>query len=140
MSLLLDAMKKVSDRSTGLSNLTLEEHPGAAQPGATATDTNKTSTTRAAGETLFAAKKKPAAPRFRWNLGLVPTTFLICSVLGAAYGVYLWRELNPPAQRVVQRPVTPPPPAPIATPAPRPLVASIGAAGARRVTTESGGR
>ncbi len=122
MSLLLDAMKKASDRNTGL---TLEEHPGAAKPGATASDTNQTSATRAAGETLFAAKKKPAAPRFRWNLGLVPTTFLICSVLGAGYGYYVWRELNPPVQRVVQRPVTPPPPAPIATPAPLPLVASI---------------
>ncbi len=125
MSLLLDAMKKASDRSTGLSNLTLEEHPAAVKPGATASDATQTGTTRAAGETLFAAKKKPAAPRFRWTLGLVPTTFLICSVIGAGYGYYVWRELNPPVQRVVQRPVTPPPPAPTATPPLPPLVASI---------------
>jgi len=123
MSLLLDAMKKVGDRSTGLSNLTLEEHPAAAQPGTAASETSKTGATRIAGETLFAAKKKPSAPRFRWNLGLVPTTFLICSILGAGYGYYVWLEISPPKQAVRR----PPPPQPVVSkPAPvLPLVASI---------------
>ncbi len=126
MSLLLDAMKKAGDRSTGLSGTSPDEQSAAAQPNAASSEANKASASRAAGETLFAAKKKKAAPRFHWDLGLVPTTFLICSVLGAGYGYYVWRELNPPVQRAVQRPVTPPPTAPIArTPALPPLVASI---------------
>lgn len=122
MSLLLDALKKSGDnaQSTGLSNLSLEEHPSD-KPGAASSADSRTSPSRAAGENLFAAKKKKEASHFRWKLGLVPTTFLICSVLGAGYGFYLWRELNPPVQRIVQRPATPPPPMPIATPAPPPL-------------------
>ncbi len=126
MSLLLDAMKKSGDnsRSTGLSNLSLEEHPAEKQRASSAD--SSTSSPRAAGENLFAAKKKKEAPRRRWKLGLIPTTLLICSIAGGIYGYYVWMELNPPAQRVVQRPATPPPPAtPISTPAPPPLVASI---------------
>lgn len=125
MSLLLDAMKKSGDnsQSTGLSNLSLEEHPDEKQR-ASAVD-SPASPSRAAGENLFAAKKKKTAPRFRWKLGLIPSTLLICSVLGSIYGFYLWRELNPPVQRVAQRPVVPAPSTPISTPAPPPLVASI---------------
>ncbi|MDO8311334.1 MAG: tetratricopeptide repeat protein [Sideroxyarcus sp.] len=124
MSLLLDAMKKSGDnsQSTGLSNLSLEEHPAETQR-ASAVD-SPASSSRAAGENLFAAKKKKEAPRRRWKLGLIPTTLLICSVTGGIYGYYVWMELNPPVQRVVLRPVAPPPSTPISTPAP-PLVASI---------------
>ncbi len=124
MSLLLDAMKKAGDnsQSTGLSNLSLEEKPAETQR-ASAADSS-TSSSRAAGENLFAAKKKKEAPRRRWKLGLVPTTLLTCSIAGGIYGYYVWLELNPPVQQVVQRPVAPPP-TPISTPAPPPLVASL---------------
>jgi Flp pilus assembly protein TadD len=106
MSLLLDALKKTGDnqqKGTGLSGLTLEE----ASPSRAASASDSSS--RAAGETLFAAKKKKSSAR-RWNLGLVPTTLLICSVLGAGYGYYVWLQLQPPSQaRMVQR-IAPPPP------------------------------
>lgn len=115
MSLLLDALKKSGDnqqQGTGLSNLTLEDASPARASGSASVNT----ATRAAGETLFAAKKKKISS-FQWKLGLVPTTLLICSVLGAGYGYYVWRELNPPSQpRVAQR-SAPPPAAPVAAPA-----------------------
>jgi len=127
MSLLLDAMKKSGDsgKSTGL---TLEEHPAPAVP-PTAAGSRPAEASRAAGQTLFAAKKKQEAPRFRWKLGLVPTTLLICSTIGAGYGYYVWTEINPPVRRPAPRPVpvaaapiTPPPAAPrlVASIAPEP--------------------
>jgi Flp pilus assembly protein TadD len=109
MSLLLDALKKSGDnqqQATGLSNLTLEE----ASP-------SRTASSRTAGGTLFAAKKKNPASG-RWNLGLVPTTFLIALVLGSGYGYYVWLQIQPPSQpRIAQR-----------TPPPQPSVAPITAA------------
>ncbi len=115
MSLLLDALKKSGDnqqQGTGLSNLTLEDASPARGSAAAST------ATRAAGETLFAAKKKKSSS-FQWKLGLVPTTLLICSVLGAGYGYYVWRELNPPSQpRVAQRTTPPPAAAPAMVTAP----------------------
>lgn len=132
MSLLLDAMKKSADqgKSTGL---TLEEHP--AQPNnRSATENFPSEAARAAGQTLFAAKKKKETPRRRWKLGLVPTTFLICSTIGAIYGYYVWTELNPPVRRpvarplpVVSAPITPPPAAPrlVASIAPEPASAPL---------------
>jgi len=124
MSLLLDAMKKSGDKSqsTGLSGMSLEEVAPATPRSAPTPDAGNTSASRAAGQTLFAAKKKKGSPKFRWNLGLVPTTFIICSVIGSGYGYYVWRELNPP-QQVAARPATPPP-TPITAPAP-PLVANL---------------
>lgn len=131
MSLLLDAMKKsgLGNQSTGL---TLEAHPNQAEQQGSTAENNPTESSRAAsnpiessrsaGQNLFAAKKK-APPRRRWNLGLVPTTLLICSILGAAYGFYLWNELNPPVQRVAARPLPPPPQIQPITPPP--LVAAI---------------
>jgi tetratricopeptide (TPR) repeat protein len=114
MSLLLDALKKSGDnqqQATGLSKLTLEE----ASPSRTASASTDASS-RAAGGTLFAAKKKP--PSGRWNLGLVPTTFLIALVLGSGYGYYVWLQIQPPSQpRIAQR-----------TPPPQPSVAPITAA------------
>lgn len=118
MSLLLDALKKSGDKQqgTGLSNLTLEE----ASPSRTASaSSSSNASSRSAGETMFAAKKKKPAGR-RWNLGLVPTTLLIALVLGSGYGYYVWLEIQPPTQpRVAQR-VAPPPSviAPIVTAAP----------------------
>ncbi|GAB1234198.1 hypothetical protein [Ferrigenium sp. UT5] len=93
MSLLLDAMKKSGhDKGTGLS---LEEPPPASAPQTPAAGSGHAETSRAAGQNLFAAKKK-TPPRRRWNLGLVPTTLLICGTIGAGYGYYVWTELNPP--------------------------------------------
>ena len=121
MSLLLDAMKKSGDKSTGLS---LEEPAASVQH--TTSEASGNSGSRAAGQALFAAKKKKESPPFRWKLGLVPTTFIICSVLGAGYGYFVWRELNPSQPQVAQRPVTPPPAAPISRPTQNPpLVASL---------------
>lgn len=123
MSLLLDAMKKSGEqgKSTGL---TLEDHPHQSTANA-APESTPVEASRAAGQTLFAAKKKKTPPRRRWKLGLVPTTFLICSTIGAGYGYYVWTELNPPVRRAAPRPapvaaapITPPP-------APQRLVAAI---------------
>jgi tetratricopeptide (TPR) repeat protein len=121
MSLLLDALKKSGDgtqKSDGMSGLSLEDaspartSQPAAQPAATPS--------RAAGETLFAAKKKkPASAGFRWKLGLVPTTLLICSVIGAAYGYYVWLEIQPPKRP----PVAQQTPAPVPAPAPTAVAA-----------------
>ena len=120
MSLLLDALKK-SGHGTQSTGLTLEEAPASAAPRAEA---GQSDTARAASQNLFAAKKK-APPRRRWNLGLVPTTLLICGTLGAGYGYYVWRELNPSVAPVALRQVPPPPPSPVITPAAPPLVAAI---------------
>lgn len=127
MSLLLDAMKKSGDKSqsTGLSGLSLEEATPTGSRSTPAPDTNTSSASRAAGQTLFAAKKKKEAPKFRWKLGLVPTTFIICSIIGSGYGYYVWRELNPPVQSVAERPATPPAPTPITAPTPPTLVANL---------------
>jgi Flp pilus assembly protein TadD len=100
MSLLLDALKKTGEnqqKGTGPSGLTLEE----------------ASSSRAAGETLFAAKRERATRH--WNLGLIPTTLLICSVLGAGYGYYVWLETQPPSLPSAVKRAAPPPPAPVAT-------------------------
>lgn len=102
MSLLLDALRKTGEnqqKGTGLSGLTPEE----------------ASPSRTAGETLFAAKKKTTTTR-RWNLGLIPTTFLICSVLGAGYGYYVWLQTRPPSLPSVANRTAPPPP--VTAPAP----------------------
>lgn len=108
MSLLLDALKKTGEnqqKGTGLSGLALEE----------------TSPSRTAGETLFTAKKKTTTRR-RWNLGLIPTTLLICSVLGAGYGYYVWLETRPPGPPRVAKRAAPPPPVAAPAPATVPLV------------------
>lgn len=117
MSLLLDALKKSGDKhqGSGLSNLTLED----AAPSRTAAAPSATASSRSAGETLFAAKKKKSSGGFRWTLGLVPTTLLIALVFGSGYGYYVWLELQPPKQIVVQRTAPPPPPvAPVTAAAP----------------------
>ena len=110
MSLLLDALKKSGDKeqqSPG-SSLTLEDLP----PSRTSSGAPASSPTRAAGETLFAAKKKKEADPFRWKLGLVPTTLLIALVFGSGYGYYVWLQLQPPStQRVAQRTAPPSKPA-----------------------------
>lgn len=119
MSLLLDALKK-SGHGAQSTGLTLEDAPASSAPRAEA---GQTDSARAAGQNLFAAKKK-AAPRRRWNLGLVPTTLLICGTIGAGYGYYVWRELNPSVAPVALQQV-PPPPRPVITPAAPQLVAAI---------------
>lgn len=121
MSLLLDALKKSGDnqqKGTGLSSLAMEDAPPARAAAPASPAPAPVSASRAAGETLFAAKKKKAPTTMRWKLGLVPTTFLICSVLGSGYGYYVWLEMQPPSQpRVAQRAAPPPPsPPPVAQP------------------------
>ncbi|MDO8991079.1 MAG: hypothetical protein Q7U91_15755 [Sideroxyarcus sp.] len=112
MSLLLDALKKSGEyqQTTGLSNMTLEDAPpsraGSASSAASANASN-----RAAGEAMFAAKKKKTSPGFRWTLGLVPTTLLIATILGSGYGYYVWLEIQPPSQPPVAMRTAPPPPA-----------------------------
>jgi Flp pilus assembly protein TadD len=127
MSLLLDALKKTGDnrrQGAGLSGLTLEE----ASPSRTASAPSASaSSSRAAGETLFAAKKKKSVIG-RWNLGLVPTTLLIASVLGSGYGYYVWLQLQPPSQPVVLRTAPPPPIAAPASVSAIPLVPLVPAA------------
>ncbi len=127
MSLLLDAMKKTEEDSqkSVASKLSLEEHP-AEKTRAAAVPDEVASSSRAAGENIFAAKRKKAAPRFRWNLGLVPTTLLICSIIGSGYGYYVYLEITPTPQAFVQRSNPTPLPAPVTTPAPQPqLVATL---------------
>lgn len=129
MSLLLDALKKSGDgshKSDGMSGLSLEDASPArtSQPAA---QPASASPSRTAGETLFAAKKKkPASAGFRWTLGLVPTTLLICSIIGAGYGYYVWLEIQPPKQAPVAQRTAPPAPVPAPTPvASVPLVPMI---------------
>jgi Flp pilus assembly protein TadD len=113
MSLLLDALKKSGDKQqgTGLSNLALEDPtPSRNNPGS-----SSTASSRVAGDTLFAAKKKKSAG-FRWTLGLVPSTLLFALVFGSGYGYYVWLQIQPPKQAVLQR--TTPPPAPVTAAAP----------------------
>jgi tetratricopeptide (TPR) repeat protein len=120
MSLLLDALKKSGEnqqQATGLSKLTLEE----ASP-SPASSSSANASTRAAGENLFAAKRKPTVTR-RWKLGLVPTVLLIALLLGCGYGYYVWVQIQPPVQQIAQR--MPPPPhavAPVAAPALVPFI------------------
>ena len=112
MSLLLDALKKSGDKQqgTGLSNLTLEE---ATPSRAASAASSANASGRTAGETMFAAKKKKSAAR-GWTLGLVPTTLLIALVFGSGYGYYVWVQIQPPKQQIVQRVIPPPPPAAVA--------------------------
>lgn len=126
MSLLLDAMKKTEEDSqkSGLSKLTLEEHPAEKTRTPPVPDA-VASSSRAAGENIFAAKRKKEAPRFRWTLGLVPTTLLICSIIGSGYGYYVYLEITPTPQAFVQRSNPLPNPAPVATPFQTPLVATL---------------
>lgn len=143
MSLLLDALKKSGDASRqdggAIPELELEAPPAPKVSPAfesPATSKPSVSASRAAGEKMFNAKKTP--PRKRWKLGLVPTTLLICSTLGAGYGYYVWLQIQPPKQQVAQR-VAPPPAPPVAaapvalpplvplTPEPAPAVAEAAA-------------
>lgn len=106
MSLLLDALKKSGDNQQQNAGLTPEE----ASPSRGASASTANASSRAAGETLFAAGKKKSAP-MRWKLGLVPTTLLIALVFGSGYGYYVWLQLQPPSQpRMAQRTAPPPPP------------------------------
>jgi Flp pilus assembly protein TadD len=122
MSLLLDALKKSGEKQqgTGLSGLTLEEAaPARAAPASSASASN-----RAAGENMFAAKKKRSAG-FTWNLGLVPTTLLFAVIFGSGYGYYVWLEIQPP-KIAVRHAAPPPPPTPVAkAPAMVPLVPTL---------------
>lgn len=45
---------------------------------------------------MFAAKKAPAAKKFHYNLGIIPTAIIIGLVLGTAGGIYVWIEIQPP--------------------------------------------
>jgi len=109
MSLLLDALKKsgsANQNSTGrtspdgsseltLTELELEELPG--KPVNTSATSHMPPTSqRSTGENLFAAKKVTVKKQFHYNLGIVPTSLIIGTVLGTAYGIYVWIEIQPP--------------------------------------------
>ncbi len=103
MSLLLDALRKSGSNSTPGAGLTLEE------PSPPPTAPSPSAPGRAAGETLFAAKKKKRTGG-GWKLGLVPTTLLIALIFGSGYGYYVWLELQPPpSQRMAPHPAPPAP-------------------------------
>lgn len=117
MSLLLDALKKNGSAQQGtngqsapgsLSEMSLEELPNKpaydkpsyvlpSPPASTAPSPSP----RSSGENLFTAKKAPAAKKFHYNLGIVPTAIIIGLVLGTAGGIYVWIEIQPP--RAAQR-------------------------------------
>ncbi len=117
MSLLLDALKKSGDAKTpSATDLELEDiHPGPSrkpsaqaeptsnsQPGPTSgtlppANPGKTSTGRAAGENLFAAKKNP--PKKRIKLGIVPIALIVGGLVGSGYGFYVYIEITPANQR-----------------------------------------
>jgi Flp pilus assembly protein TadD len=126
MSLLLDALKKSGEyhKTTGLSDLTLEDMPASRS---TSSSTASSASNRAAGEAMFAAKKKKPSPGFRWTLGLVPTTLIIAAVFGSGYGYYVWLEIQPPSQSayVAQRTAPPPVATQVAVAPPPPLVPFI---------------
>lgn len=130
MSLLLDALKKNGSAqqhgddlaATGSSaGLSLEEPHVRPQVQTPASPSSSAAASRAAGDNLFAAKKMPASKKFSYNLGLVPTAFIIGSILAAAGGLYVWYEIQPP--KPLPRRTPPPAPAPELASAPaRPLV------------------
>ena len=140
MSLLLDALKKSGSstppgdktgkfNSPDLSEMSLEELPNKSAsaapvaPAATVSSSPAPSPSpRSTGENLFTAKKAPAAKKFHYNLGIVPTAMIIGLIFGIAGGIYVWIEIQPP--KAVQ--YKSPNPAAVATapaytaPAPRP--------------------
>lgn len=144
MSLLLDALKKSGDTKTSsLSELELEDiqvpplrkssvdtettttadartTPVSAPPAS-----QKTSSGRAAGENLFAAKKK--LPKKSIKLGIVPISLILGGIFGSVYGFYVYLEITPPNQRFWYSP--PPQPqhlaAPVATPGAPPVAAPV---------------
>lgn len=133
MSLLLDALKKTgaaqqtgANGQTGngrLSELTLEELPNNASASpAGSSPTPQTATPRSTGENLFAAKRAPAAKKFQYKLGIVPTAIIIGLILGTAGSIYVWIEIQPPKPAQFNAP----PPAAMAAyrPAPAPRAAA----------------
>lgn len=113
MSLLLDALKKTgSGESSGrsahgsLSEMSLEELPNKPSPAAPLAQSIASSpppsastqpTPRSTGENLFAAKKAPPmSKKFRYNLGIVPTTLIFSLIFGTGFGIYVWYETQPP--------------------------------------------
>lgn len=118
MSLLLDALKKSghsqnasADGNAGQPDakpeLTLEELPADSATGLTleepspkpAPTISRSDPARNAGKNLFAAKKSASAKKKRegikMKLGIVPVTFIACSIIGGIYGLYVWWEVTP---------------------------------------------
>ena len=123
MSLLLDALKKsgsahkievAGQAETGKQpEMSLEDLPDASASTAPVAGYTTVMSNRSTGENLFAAKKPPARPKFRYRLGVIPTAIIIGSVLAVAGGVYVWLEMQPPRSykpnTVVAARVAPPP-------------------------------
>ncbi len=148
MSLLLDALKKSDeskDKHVSIDELKLEEiQPAPArtvQPAQSSAAENyqanttssptpgKTSTSRAAGENLFAAKKTP--PKKRRKLGAVPIALIGGGIFAVVYGSYVYIQITPPNQRFyysaptqqhIAAPVMPPRPIVVASTPPSALV------------------
>lgn len=130
MSLLLDALKKSGSArqmdsngqsaSANLSEMTLEDLPNQPMQASPAPSGNtKNASPRSSGENLFAAKNASARKKFHYQLGIIPTAIIIGLALGAAGGIYVWLELQPPT--AAQR--SSPPAAVVANnaPAPQPM-------------------
>ena len=148
MSLLLDALKKSGENKPhSLNELELEEiqpaprkpvsqAPSEATSGSGNSQNNtpsssptppvapsKTSSSRAAGENLFSAKKAP--PKRRMKLGIVPISLIFGGIFGSVYGFYVYVQITPANQRFwysntpqpqqIAAPVAPPvaPPRPV---------------------------
>lgn len=116
MSLLLDALKKSGETktssSTGLELEDIQPAPSrkpsdqaesALSPATSNASSSlppsspKANPSRAAGENLFAAKKKPSKKRIQ--LGIVPIALIAGGIFGAVYGSYVYLEITPPNQR-----------------------------------------
>jgi tetratricopeptide (TPR) repeat protein len=102
MSLLLDALKKsgaAESKSHGQSEMPAGTAGGSPSYAGLAQSPNadKTNSTRAAGENLFAAKKTPEAKRPR--LGIIPIALIVGGILAASGGYYVYLEITPPNQR-----------------------------------------
>ncbi|HQS57275.1 MAG: hypothetical protein B7Y56_00090 [Gallionellales bacterium 35-53-114] len=133
MSLLLDALKKTGAAQQGangqaapnsLTEMTLEDLPGKTAPAATpAFSATPAPTPRSTGENLFAAKKAPAAKKFHYTLGIVPTAMIIGLILGTAGAIYVWIEIQPP--KAVQYNNPNPAVAAYTAPAPQPAPALV---------------
>jgi Flp pilus assembly protein TadD len=142
MSLLLEARKKMelslesNAPPTPFASSVEASARKPVSPSPSPLDEFSLSPNRATGENLFAAKvTKSSKPTRRLpKLGIVPLTFLICSVLGAMYGAYLWYELSylpdhasrtPLASPNIIAPASPTPAAPAIAPPASPLIPAV---------------
>lgn len=106
MSLLLDALKKSGKTASQSSDLSeMRRLEGAPVAAAYQSGPSKTSSIRATGENLFAAKSAPDKKRPR--LGMVPIIFIAGGLFAAAGGYYLYLEIAANNQRTFHAEASP---------------------------------